>query len=319
MSNRQISSFSCVFAVTLFITGIYSGVLGASASVTAANSPAPADVIPASSNDATPLTTAPDSAQDPTKQLLKPTEDVMSKPLASIMFSGDDIDSVNTVLRAIASGPFNKSDDNAQDGSAVENTKDMLDEILNSIPKIAESGEVVQKSITYPSFFLSSIVYSNANDWAVWLNGNRIQNRQNNVKAPIYISEITPEFIQVVWKPSKMVLAQLGSIAVQQKDREGMVPIDIMNNTLTFRLKPNQTFVSGILSVQEGRLPSVTVNLSSEESKQPSTAEAMHNSSPPAIPTMAPYGQPPMGATMPQPQYQGAKQVINDAIGKISN
>ncbi len=232
---------------------------------------------------------------------LKPKKLLQDTIPTSIMFSVEDVDSVNTIIRAISAGQLRNPDSQDVADDTTESTKDMLDEILNKIPRVGQS-EAVPTRIIYPSFFLSSIIYERPDEWAIWLNGFRLTNKMNKETDPLYVTEISPESVRITWKPDSVMLLHLGSIAVQQKDDPDKVPIDAVNKSITFTLRPNQTFVSSILSVEEGRIPSVTVQLASAEGAGSGVGPdpSIPAQAPPFSSFSAPFSAPPTVSSDPR-------------------
>lgn len=246
----------------------------------------------------------------------------------SIMFDTTDITRVNKIIAAFLSGV--RTEDQPQE--TAETTKeDVLSEILSSLD--GQDKKAVPKAHVLPSFYLSSVVIYSPTEWAVWVNGFKISNRNNKKEPPLYVDKLSDHEATFVWHPARLILPDVRSISFKNKDREQAIPLDSVTNTVTFTLKPNQTFVSGIMAIKEGKVQSITLqnkssdaqaaagdsnNSSSTDSQMPGSEGQFQpppGGSPPggAMPNMP--GMPP-GISVPtqQPLYQGIKNSIGSQI-----
>ncbi len=103
-----------------------------------------------------------------------------------------------------------------------------------------------EKSFVY----LASIIYFTANDWAVWINEQKITPSTNRQDKEIYLTSVKSDLIGITWKLS---LSKWRILSGQRSD--AIAPNLNENNqvVLEFELKPNQTFALAKSKVFEGR------------------------------------------------------------------
>lgn len=116
--------------------------------------------------------------------------------------------------------------------------------------------------VTYPTFFLSSIAFRDPSDWTVWLDTVRITPKHND--GEVRVTSVGPNSASFVWAPTyASVVAERhnkGLFATtdpvkHRLTRPGTAVIN-KDGTVSFTLKPNQSFVSGYMSTFEGKVPS---------------------------------------------------------------
>ena len=134
----------------------------------------------------------------------------------------------------------------------------------------ARQQEPGQEPEALPAFYYSSLIYRNANDWKAWVNGVAYSAQQNNVSEEeslndIQVKLISNNQIKVIWNTGTY-LPQVISAWRQKDDEQKVLPylhrlsktqgtpdFDLTEGTLSFTLKPNQTFVVDHFDVVEGK------------------------------------------------------------------
>ncbi len=116
---------------------------------------------------------------------------------------------------------------------------------------------------SYPVFFMNSIVYHSPTDWAVWVSGKKITPQTN----PTDIKIVTLDNHQATfsWLPNyqqalivrnaQHSFAPTTKVAHRLAARQG-VSFNETTGTVTFTLRPNQSFAAGYMSVFEGSMQS---------------------------------------------------------------
>lgn len=241
----------------------------------------------------------------------------------SVMFDKKDISAINKIIAAWMSGV---RPDKPQEETKKDDKDDLLSNLLDQLGD--KEQEALPKSYTFPSFYLSSIVIYSATDWAVWVNGFKFSNRNNKKVPPLYVESISSTKATLVWQPARSLLESIKEIEAKNKNRDRFVTFDASKGTYTFTLKPNETFVSGISSIKEGRVASIeisrkvqTVNGEGELSGEQATPEGQ---APKLQGTQMPPGMGP-GGMMPGnippmnnsgvPNTPGVFQGIKSTIG----
>jgi hypothetical protein len=122
--------------------------------------------------------------------------------LPSLMYPQDDIRNLQRVL----SSYIQSRSTQAGPDKVVEDDSELLAELMRSL----EKGEEVQEieDVVLPDIYVSSIVYRNASDWAVWINQEKLTNRKPaSATQQIEVLWVSPRRIRFAWKPEKMLAA----------------------------------------------------------------------------------------------------------------
>ncbi len=100
------------------------------------------------------------------------------------------------------------------------------------------------------SIFLNSIMYISPENWAVWINGNKITNLTNG-EGEISVKEISPLKVLFVWT---FDLTRWELINTNKVIPESQYKIDSNNVSLYFSLSPNQTYIPIKNKIVEGNV-----------------------------------------------------------------
>jgi hypothetical protein len=211
-----------------------------------------------------------------------------SSEMQSLFFSADDIASIND-----AQAVYEKN----HRGSTALDEEDFLKKLSGSDKKTIQDSTY----FTYPQFFLSSIMYHSPTDWAVWINGEKITQKEIENKSHLFVVDVNGQKVTLEWRPERM--DKITDVAASTKNStQNPVSVDLLNNKVEFTLKGNQTFTSYSMKIVEGRVSPVTVDRSGQKidlgALPPPSSPAA-----PATPTMPPSmpAMPPAMPTIPMP------------------
>lgn len=121
----------------------------------------------------------------------------------------------------------------------------------------------IVEPVTYPVFFLSSIVYNTPNDWSLWMGGEKITSRKNETE--VSVLHVTRDSATFRWKPDyaeaigqrKKENAFAATDLVKNKlSTKHAVSYDEQNGAVTFTLRQNQSFAVGYFKLFEGYVES---------------------------------------------------------------
>lgn len=145
----------------------------------------------------------------------------------------------------------------------------------NDDSKEVENSDMLGK--TSFSVYLNSIMYISKNDWAVWINGNKITNLTNG-SSDISIVKISPLHAIFVWKITSTqwdIINEKKLIPeTEYKKENGLI-------YLYFALNPNQTYLPVLNKTLEGNLNriiqtgQIDVESEGEEKKVKNTSEQL--------------------------------------------
>ncbi len=96
--------------------------------------------------------------------------------------------------------------------------------------------------------YLASIIYFSKNEWAIWINNDKITSETNSESKELYITSIEKDKVEITWT---MNLSKWKILAGQKNPD---VSVNSKNQVVTtFSLQPNQTFILGNNSTVEGK------------------------------------------------------------------
>lgn len=174
---------------------------------------------------------------------------INAKPV-SLFVTPEELARIN---EAIATYKRNKDKKN---NSAENQAKNFLNQLE---PLIETSVEQQAVPFTYPQFFLQTLSYKGPDDWLVVVNGEKFVPRYENPASWLKVVMVDKESVVMEWRPQNMEKVQeswmVAPLGVDASD----VLVDSARDTVTFTLKPNQTFTSYAMRVVEGRVQPVTV------------------------------------------------------------
>lgn len=197
----------------------------------------------------------------------------------SLFFTPEEINSIRTAINVYEGVDSGEGQDFLTKLTGIENP---------NAPK--------QKRIyVYPQFHLESIIYRGRNDWIAWINNQKLSNA-GPALGEIRIMDIDRGHVMVQWTPANMkrVLQSWDPLA------ETFVQVDTGQGTVTFTLRPNQTFSSYRMKVLEGKVVPVQVE---ETVSRTSTTQAEAPVSLPASETPAAVVPPPVNDLPSVPAY----------------
>lgn len=132
---------------------------------------------------------------------------------------------------------------------------DPLDPILREEKlKSQESNQVKEedKNENQSNIYLASILFLNQNNWAVWINNEKINSENNNRDNELFIKSISKNDINLIWQMSISKWKILSGYSAESNitpelNKDNKVEVLIS-------LKPNQTFILKNSKIIEGKL-----------------------------------------------------------------
>ncbi len=126
---------------------------------------------------------------------------------------------------------------------------------LQEAEQPANEPQTIVSYYTYPQFYLNSLAYQGANRWTFWLN-RFAYNPSNAATLPgLTIEEVSSNYIMFKFRAKES-----DPIDFRSDDHGANVQTDAASRTITFTLRPNQTFSTYTLKTYEGQVEPVTVN-----------------------------------------------------------
>ncbi|MBM3579348.1 MAG: hypothetical protein FJX34_01080 [Alphaproteobacteria bacterium] len=159
-----------------------------------------------------------------------------------------------------------------------------------------KESEVSENEKSY--IYLASIIYFGRDDWAVWINNQKITTASNMESNEMYLTDVEPSRVKFLWRISvskwKILSGQKSEILAPKINDRNQVEIE-------FELHPNQTFMLTNRNVIEGKaiiallkkkeVEENKTNSSTSKSKDSTTKAASPTSTMPApTPTASPIG-----------------------------
>lgn len=150
-------------------------------------------------------------------------------------------------------------------------SKKNIDEILKVLPRLDSPDSILNNSLFEKedesqladetnniAIYLNSIMYISNESWAVWLNGNKITNLNNN-DGEIRVFEISPLNVSFIWSVDN---TRWNIINKNKSIPEEKYKIKDNGVDIYFSLSPNQTFIPSLNKTIEGK-----INLEDTEEK----------------------------------------------------
>ncbi len=110
-------------------------------------------------------------------------------------------------------------------------------------------GSLPKSALSY--IYLNSILYFPPNSWSVWVNDKKISSEDNKKTAEFYVKAIDNNEVNIIWTISiskwKILSGKKSESSAPKINKNSQVEI-------SFRLKPNQTYILSSGTVVEGRL-----------------------------------------------------------------
>jgi hypothetical protein len=128
---------------------------------------------------------------------------------------------------------------------------------LGGLKNTVSNQKGQSRFFTYPQFFLNSLVYYAADNWIVWVNGEKITQATPKESNNIRVNNITPESVTLEWFPLEMERVT----EIWRSFPNDKVTVDMQRGQVIFNIKPNQTFSSYTMTVLEGKVLPVTVDV----------------------------------------------------------
>jgi|GEM_PF-5182998 len=161
----------------------------------------------------------------------------------------------------------------------LEDKKTDQPSVASELKKIVESSLPIFKSA--PSFYLKSIFYFSSDNWSVWLNSKKINNKTDTSQDDISIMDISSSQVIFLWRKSNInrimpkwkdgfISLGEGKYASPKKD----IVVDDATGNISFMLKLNQSLVSSKMEVVEGAANDIDfASAGSKSGKNDSTAK----------------------------------------------
>ena len=190
------------------------------------------------------------------------------------------------------------------------------DELLDD--DFAETEPTEEEPIIFPYFHLISILYHTPQHWAVMVNGIILTTQKNDPTKELYVRSITPNHVQLAWKPQDYrVFAAVSNNKQTPEQFEGNshfnavkhreikswsdIKFDDEQGVIYFTLQPNQLFFSEYVRIYEGNPKDIL-----PPPPPPPPAEV------PA--TDAPKEQP---STQDLPDFEDINKNLKENVGKL--
>jgi len=179
-------------------------------------------------------------------------------PVKSMFYSPDEIKRIHYAISAYVKRTTGHEQDMALDelnflkqltGMKVDK-KDTGTGIAGlNIPGLTPAPPPQPVLTEYPQFYLESLAYHTPTDWSVSI--NHIKFTPSQPQSPsLQVVGISPDKVTVVWKPLLMEMVN----DVWKRAANDDVEVDSLHGTVTFTLRPNQTFSSYVMRVLEGKV-----------------------------------------------------------------
>lgn len=197
-------------------------------------------------------------------------------------------------------------------GGAAENENFDEEDFLNRLTGLRKAPET-NRFFVYPQFFLESLVYHSPNNWAIWINNQKITQDSPKESTDLTVLEIDKDKVQIKWRPVSMQKVNEMWARIPNKE----VVVDKRKGAVIFTIKPNQTFSSYVMHVLEGKMRPVTVDTHAISVQEEEEILNRNSEEPPAE---TPAAEPaPVEEVKPAPAPQESREGLSGLIGAYSH
>ena len=194
----------------------------------------------------------------------------------SIMFNNEDIriiSKINDLYRKMhrAIRFNNKTDGNDNNNNILFNFGEEEDKIIDI------------------KLYLGSIIYSNNNNWSLWINGNKLSNSNAELaddNINIYIEQVNNHYAKFIWNNMDIELLSPNWSDIININKDNWVyskdkrfAYNPYTGQFTFILSSNQSLDLSTLEIIEGKLPEgyTTIGNNSKEADSPEDNNIINN------------------------------------------
>lgn len=180
----------------------------------------------------------------------------------SLMFEDESAAALQSLYRSYLARTQPQTTETAQGDSSAPVIN--LDAIRSAVT--GEEPEEIPEEVL--KFTLNSLAYETPRDWTIWVNGkiyaDEIAREGFSIdRSELKVVEATRDRVTYLWQPIAASFdkvqqrwedkKRLEGVAVNTQAAQGeQVVFDAENKTVTISLRPNQTFVSQLMTVMEG-------------------------------------------------------------------
>lgn len=165
---------------------------------------------------------------------------LLGKKADSLMFSEEEGKNINRAIESYKSNEAYSIDDHqgSSDGDVMSESDRLK----------MEEEERNKNAKSY--IYLASLLYMNPNEWIIWINDKKISSRNNDEENEFFIKSINKGGAEIVWKIGltkwRIISRAKPEDPAPETNEENKVEV-------SFKLKPNQTFILTTNEIVEGR------------------------------------------------------------------
>lgn len=173
----------------------------------------------------------------------------------SLMYDDEEMDLIKKSILALKSGESLSIED--------ENSNKLNKEELAKLEQERKNRDLLELN-ERSKIYLGSIIYISQDDWAIWLNKDKITSYNNKKNNEFFVERINRDKADILWTLSLSKWRILSG----KTGNENLPNINEKNQVLVrFNLKTNQTFILRYNNIIEGKQVSIKNIESNEELK----------------------------------------------------
>lgn len=199
-----------------------------------------------------PATAAPTEPKPPAAQYSEES----AEWIGSIMFSITDIHRLNEFMTALAEGR------NPLLEQAAQNEEDFLEVV--TAPPAPTGPEAEATPPSFPGIFLSSILFISPEEWTVWVNGKRMdqKNPVMDLEGTLKVVSLDKSKVHFTWMPTSSTFEYTRASWNQSLQDDVIkkvvttsdpIEMDADKGEFSFTLRPNQKLVTKEMKIIEGQ------------------------------------------------------------------
>ncbi|OFW81408.1 MAG: hypothetical protein A2887_03805 [Alphaproteobacteria bacterium RIFCSPLOWO2_01_FULL_40_26] len=212
----------------------------------------------------------PGQIQDSLKTIL------LNQKAVSLMFDDEQTGNIDRAIESLKNNQVfvPEEEEAGQEGELNEEEKKKK-EAEDKAKQEKKAEEENEKSYIY----LASVIYFTPNNWAVWINDQKITSETNKNQKELFATSVQKDRVKLRWTLS----ISKWKILSGRKSEEFAPKINESNQVeVEFELRPNQTFILSTTNIVEGRAV-IALLKKREEEKKAKVNEATTKTTTPAV------------------------------------
>ena len=175
---------------------------------------------------------------------------LMNKKASSLMFDDEENSDIDRAIDSLKNNQVYSPEGTAASEEGGKNLNEEDQKKKSEADKLKKEAEEKEKENEKSYIYLASIIYFTPNDWAVWINQQKITSENNQKDRELYLKSVQKDRVKILWKLSiskwKILSGRKSEEFAPKINKDNQVEVE-------FELRTNQTFILSTANIVEGR------------------------------------------------------------------